>query len=344
MRSSNRWRQMRINHLRRREFLTLFSGAAAAILRLHPLSAQQSTIRPLVGVLSPLSAAAAARNIVALRSALRDLGYVEGRNMTLALRYGDGAPDSMPLLARELVALNPDVIVAGATSGALAAHNVTRTIPIVMILPEDPVAAGYAQSTARPGGNATGGWNLMDDTLVGKGLDFFKLAVPSLARVGALFNPDDPTDSVQIPRLPAVARTIGVTVEIIEVRDLGNLDAVAAQVMRASVQELFVGVAPFFLSARTQITAMVARLKLPAVYGWREFADAGGLMSYGCNLPDMYRQSARLVDKILKGAKPGDLPFEIPTRYELIVNLKTAKAMGLKISDSFLLLADEVIE
>ena len=114
--------------------------------------------------------------------------------------------------------------------------------------------------------------------------------------------------------------------------------------MRASVQGLFVGVTPFFLSARTQITAMVARLKLPAVYGWREFADAGGLMSYGCNLPDMYRMSARLVDKILKGTKPGDLPFEIPTRYELIVNLKTAKAMGLKISDSFLLLADEVIE
>ena len=344
MRSSNRWRQMRINHLRRREFLTLFSGAAAAILRPHPLSAQQSAIRPLVGVLSPLSAAAAARNIAALRSALRDLGYVEGRNMTLALRYGDGAPDSMPPLARELVALNPDVIVAGATSGASAAHNVTRTIPIVMVLPEDPVAAGYAHSTARPGGNATGAWNLMDNALVGKGLDFFKLAVPSLARVGALFNPDDPTDGVQIPRLPAVARTIGVTVEIIEVRDLGNLDAVAAQVMRASVQGLFVGVTPFFLSARTQITAMVARLKLPAVYGWREFADAGGLMSYGSNLPDQYRMAARLVDKILKGTKPGDLPFEIPTRYELIVNLNTAKAMGLKISDSFLLLADEVIE
>jgi putative tryptophan/tyrosine transport system substrate-binding protein len=130
----------------------------------------------------------------------------------------------------------------------------------------------------------------------------------------------------------------------IEVRDLGNLDAVAAQVVRASVQGLFVGVSPFFLSARTEITAMAARLKLPAMFSWREFTDAGGLMSYGSNLPDLYRTAARLVDRILKGAKPGDLPFEIPTRYELIVNLKTAKAMGLNISDSFLLLADEVIE
>jgi putative tryptophan/tyrosine transport system substrate-binding protein len=242
------------------------------------------------------------------------------------------------------VALNPDVIVAGATSGALAAYTVTRTIPIVMILPEDPVAAGYAQSTARPGGNVTGTWNLVDDALMGKGLDFFKLAVPSLARVGALFNPDDPTDGVQIPRLPAAARAIGVTIEFIEVRNLSHLDAVTTRVMGANVQGVFVGIAPFWLSARTDITAMMARLKLPAMFSWREFTDSGGLMSYGCNLPDMYRTAARLVDRILKGAKPGDLPFEIPTRYELIVNLKTAKAMGLNISDSFLLLADEVIE
>ena len=159
-----------------------------------------------------------------------------------------------------------------------------------------------------------------------------------------MFNPDDPADALQIPELPPVARTIGVTIEFIEVRDLGNLDAVIAQVMGANVQGVFVGIAPFWFTARTDIAAMMARLKLPAMYSWREFADAGGLMSYGYSLPDMYRQSARLVDKILKGAKPGELPFELPTRYELIVNLKTAKAMGLNISDSFLLLADEIIE
>jgi putative ABC transport system substrate-binding protein len=157
--------------MKRREFITLLGGAAAA----WPLAARAQQpampVRPLIGVLSPLSAASASRNVTALRSALRDLGYVEGRNMTFALRYGNGAPESMLPLARELVALNPDVIVAGATSGALAAYTVTRTIPIVMILPEDPVAAGYAQSTARPGGNVTGTWNLVDDALVGKGLD-----------------------------------------------------------------------------------------------------------------------------------------------------------------------------
>ncbi len=333
---------MQFGQLKRREFITLLGGAAA-----WPLAAraqQPSSVRPLIGLMSPISAVAASRNVAAFRSALRDLGYVEGRNMTLALRYGGGVAERMPSLARELVALNPDVILATASSGTLAAYNATRTIPIVMIAAENPVTAGFAQSIARPGGNATGMWILGDDALIGKGLDFFKLAVPGLARVGALFNPDDPTDALQIPRLPAVARTIGVTIEVIEVRDLRNLDAVTAHVMGANVQGLFVGMAPFWFSALTEITAMAVRLKLPAMYAWRDFADAGGLISYGANLPDMYRQSARLVDKILNGTKPGDLPFEVPTRYELIVNLKSAKAMGLNISDSFLLLADEIIE
>jgi len=251
--------------MKRRDFIALVGGAAAA----WPLSAeaQPSPVRPLIGVLSPLSAVAASRNIAALRSALRDLGYVEGRNVTLALRYGDGSAERMPSLARELIALNPDVVIAGATSGALAAYTVTRTIPIIAIIPEDPVVAGFAQSLTKPGGNVTGTWNLGDDVSVGKKLDFFKLAVPGLARVGVMFNPDDPADAVQIPPLPAAARAVGVTTEVIEVRDLGNLDAAAEQVMRANVQGLFVGVAPFWLSARTQITAMVARLKLPAVYG-----------------------------------------------------------------------------
>jgi putative tryptophan/tyrosine transport system substrate-binding protein len=327
--------------MKRRKFITLISGAAA-----WPLAAraQPSPVRPLIGLLSPISAVAASRNVAAFRSGLRDLGYVEGRNMTLALRYGDGVAERMPLLARELVALNPDIILATAVSGTLAAYNATRSIPIITITPQNPVAAGFAQSIARPGGNVTGTWILGDDALIGKGLDFFNLAVPGLARVAALFNPDDPTDALQIPRLPVAARTVGVTIEVIEVRDLGNLDAVTTRVMGANVQGLFLGIAPFWFAALREIPAMMARLKLPAMYSWREFADAGGLMSYGCNLPEMYRQSARFADRILKGWNPGDLPFELPTRYELIVNLKTAKAMGLHISDSFVLLADEVIE
>jgi putative tryptophan/tyrosine transport system substrate-binding protein len=198
--------------------------------------------------------------------------------------------------------------------------------------------------SAWPGGNITGTWFLGDEALAVKGLDFLKLAVPGLARVGAMFNPDDPVDRVQIPRLSAATRAAGLDIELIQFRDLSNLDAVADKIMHANVQGLFVGMSPFYMVARTRITAMVARLKLPAVYGWREFSDAGGLLSYGPNLPEMYRQSARLVARILKGSKPADLPFELPTRYELIANLKTARAMGLAIPDSFLLLADEVIE
>jgi ABC-type uncharacterized transport system substrate-binding protein len=248
----------------------------------------------------------------------------------------------MGLLARELVALNPDVIVAGSYLGA--ARDATRTIPVVAITPEDPVEAGLAQSLSRPGGNVTGTWTLGNKAMVEKTLDFFKIAVPGLARVGALFNPDDPTDRLQISRLPDAARAVGATIEIIQVRDIRNLDLTAAEIKRANVNGLFVGQAPLYMTARAEITAMAIELKLPAVYGFRQFADAGGLMAYGPSLIEMYRQSARLVDRIVKGTKPAELPFELPTRYELIVNLKAANAIGLVIPESFVLLADEVIE
>jgi putative ABC transport system substrate-binding protein len=226
----------------------------------------------------------------------------------------------------------------------LAAEAATRTIPIVATgTADNPVALGLTQSIARPSGNITGIW-FDDSAMVGKRLEFLKLAVPALARVGAIVNPDDPTDALWIPRLPTATRALGVTLEQFDLRDVTKLDAVAAAIGRADVGALFVSNGPTLLSARAEITAMVARLRLPAMYGFREFADAGGLMSYGYNLPDAYRQTARLVVRILKGDRPGDLPFELPARYELIVNLKTAKAIGLTIPDSFVLLADEVIE
>ena len=259
--------------MRRRDFIKVIGGAAS----FWPLAAQSqsSSVRPLIGILSPLSAQAASRNVAAFRSALRDLGYVDGRNITLVSRYGDGFAERMPSLARELVALNPDVILTGAISGVLAAYNATRTIPIVTITPEDPVKAGFAQSIARPGGNVTGTWNLGG----AKGLDFFKLALPSLTRVGVMFNPNEPVDALQIPELPDVARSVGVAIEFIEVRDLSNLDVVAARVTNANVQGLFLGPAPFWLSARTDITAMAARLKIPAVYSWCRRPDVIRLQS-----------------------------------------------------------------
>ena len=330
--------------MNRRELIGGLCGAAALPLA-WPLAAraQPQPVRPLIGFLSPLSAASAARNVAAFRAGLRDLGYLEGHNATLALRFGDGAPERMAPLAQELVALMPDVLMAGARSGALAAQAATPTIPIVIITNDDPVALGFAQSIAKPGGNITGTW-FDYDALVSKRLEFLKLAVPALTRVGVILNPDDPSDALMIPRLPAATGALGVVVEQFEVRDAAKLDAVAAAIARADVGALLVGDGPALMSGRAEITAMVTRLRLPAMYGFCEFADAGGLMSYGYGLPDAYRQSARLVVRILKGDRPGDLPFELPARYELIVNLKAAKAIGLALSDSFVLLADEVIE
>jgi putative tryptophan/tyrosine transport system substrate-binding protein len=252
--------------------------------------------------------------------------------------------ERMASLASELVALKPDVLFAGSKAGAMAAQSTTRTIPIVVITPDDPVVSGLVNTIAKPGGNITGVWLLGDDALVGKRLEFLHLAVPGVSRVGVLVNPDDPTDALTLPRLPVTAQALRVAVQVFEVRDATKLDALAAALTRADVQALFVGHGPTLNSARAEITAMAAHVRLPAMYGFREFAEAGGLLSYGPNLPDMYRQSSRLVARILKGETPADLPIERPTRYELVVNLKAAKAIGLAIPDSFVLLADEVIE
>src|SRR5262249_18206308 len=202
--------------------------------------AQQQPVHPLIGIVSPLSAASAARNIAGFRSGLRDLGYLEGRNATLALRYGDGAPERMAPLAQELVALKPDVLMAGSRSGVLAAQAATRTIPIVIITADDPVALGIVRSIARPGGNITGTW-FDYDALVNKRMEFLKLAVPAIARVGVIVNPDDPTDALTIPRLPAAAHALGITLEQFEVRDLTKLDVIEAAIGRANVGALFVG-------------------------------------------------------------------------------------------------------
>jgi ABC-type uncharacterized transport system substrate-binding protein len=328
--------------MKRRVFITLIGGAAAWPLR--ALAQPSSPIRPLIGLLSPLSAIAARHNIAAFRSGLREFGFLEGRNTTVEVRYGEGSAERLDLLAGELLALKPDVLVAGSKSGATAVHRATRTIPTVVLTPEDPVISGLVNTIAKPGGNVTGIWLLADDALVGKRLEFLHLAVTGLARVGVLINPDDPTDTLTFQRLPATAAALGVTVKVFEIRDSTRLDSLAEALSRADVQALFVGHGPALNSARAEITALAARLRLPAIYGFREFAEAGGLISYGPNLPDNYRQASRLVARILKGESPAELPIERPIRFELVVNLKAAKAIGFAIPDSFVLLADEVIE
>jgi putative ABC transport system substrate-binding protein len=333
---------MQLDHLKRREFITLLGGAAAV----WPLAAraQQSLGRPLVGLLSPLSQAAAARNVEGFRKGLRDLGYVEGRNIAVEFRYSEGVPARLPELAAELVALNPDVIFAGSASGILAAHRATQTIPLVMVTLTDPIALGLVKSIARPGTNVTGTLLAGGEALAGKRLGLLKDIVPGVSRVAALVNPDDATEAPNLSELPAAAPALGLALQIIEVRDLSELDTAFARAAREGAQALIISQTPLFLSNRSKVVAMAARIRLPAIYGWREFAETGGLASYGPNLPEVYRRSAALVDKILKGASPADLPVETPTRFELVVNLKAAKAIGLTVSESFQLLADEVIE
>jgi putative tryptophan/tyrosine transport system substrate-binding protein len=329
--------------MRRRDFIALLGSAAAT----WPLAAraQQASSRPLIGVLSPLSPAAATRNIQALRAGLRDLGYVEDRNVTLALRFAGGVQARLPELAAELVSLKLDVILAGSIGGILAARNATQAIPLIMmVISEDPVALGLVSSITRPGGNITGIWMFADDSLVGKRLEFLKHVVPGLERIGIIINPDDPSDAIVLKRLPAAARALGMDFVVLEARALADFETAFATSARDRMQALFVSQSPLFSSHRAEVAAMAARVRLPAIYGFREFAEAGGLMSYGANLPSVYRQSARLMDKIFKGASPADLPVEVPIRFELVVNLKAAKTIGLTISDSFLSVADEIIE
>jgi putative ABC transport system substrate-binding protein len=327
--------------VKRREFISLLGGAAAA----WPVvaGAQQSR-RPLVGLLSPLSEITAIRNIEEFRAGLRQLGYVEGRNIALALRFADGMSDRMPALAMELVSLKPDVMIAAPESSLAAVRGVTRTIPVITIWLQDPVLSGAADTIARPGGHVTGTWIAGDDALVGKRLELLKEAVPAATRISVFVNPAEVTDKVVTSLSAIAARALGLTVNVIEVRAAAGIEAAFTAAAREGAQALFVSQSPFFNTHRVEIAARAQRARLPAVYGFREFAIAGGMMSYGPSLPAVYRRFATLVDKILKGERPANLPIEVPTRFELVINLKTAKAIDLTISESFLVRADEVIE
>jgi putative ABC transport system substrate-binding protein len=327
--------------MRRREFITLVGSAAAA----WPLvaRAQQAPVRPIIGVLSPISIAAAARNTEALRTGLRDLGYSEGRNITLEQRHADGAIERLPDLAAELVALKPAVIVAGSPAAALAVRNATRSIPVVMNSSPDPVRLGLASSIARPGGNVTGFW-WGDETLVGKRLGLLKEAVPGTIRAALMVHADDPTSADEIKQAPIVSNALDVTLRVLEVREPSEFEAAFAIAVREKMQGLCVSTSPLFVSHRTELAALAARARLPAVYAFRDFAAAGGLMSYGASLSDLYRRKAAFIDKILKGASPADLPIERPITFELLINLKTARALGLNIPPALLARVDEVIE
>ena len=325
----------------RRAFIAGTFGLLAAPL---DAEAQQAAKVARIGFLS-VDLAGNPRGTEAFRQGLRDLGYVEGTNVVIEYRDAERKLERLPLLATELAASKVDVIVAPNTPAALAAKQATTTLPVIFIGAGDPVTSGLVASLARPGGNVTG-LSVLSTELVGKWLELLKQAVPGVSRVAALWHPgamDERTDRDMQKEAEIAAQALGVRLLFVEARGPADFDRAFSDMTRARAGALTVRPAPMFISERRRLVDLAAQNRLPAVYAWREFVDAGGLMAYGPNLPDLYRRAATYVDKILKGAKPADLPVEQPTKFELVINLKTAKALGLTIPPSVLARADEVI-
>ena len=283
----------------------------------------------------------------AFRQGLRDLGYVEGRNVVIEYRDSEGKLERLPALAAELVALKVDVIVAAASNHfALAAKQATRTIPIVFAAASDPVASGLVTSLARPGGNVTGA-AVITSELVGKRLELLTQAVPGVSRVAVLWLPGalgERTEKEMLKDADVAARALGVRLQFVEVRGPADFDLAFSDMTRARAGALTVLPSNMFLREHSRLVDLAAKHRLPAVYTVKEYVDAGGLMSYGPNVADLFRRAATYVDRILKGAKPGDLPVEQPTKFELVINLKTARTLGLTIPPSVLSQADRIIE
>jgi len=311
---------------------------------LAPAAAQPSEKVPRVGVLNPRTRSDASPQIEAFVQGLRELGWVDGKNIVIEYRWAEGRSDRLPDLAAELVRLKVDVIFAANTSVALAAKNATGTIPIVMATGGDPVGLGLVASLARPGGNVTGLSFSVGMETVGKGLELLKETVPKVRRVAVLSNPANPSQALAIKNVSDAARAVRVQLQLLEARGPNEFDNAFVAMVRERAEALLVVLDPFFTFHRAQLRDLAAKNRLPAMYGSREYPEAGGLMSYGADFRHSFRRSATYVDKILKGAKPADLPIEQPTRFELVINMRTAKALGLTIPQSLLLRADQVIE
>jgi putative tryptophan/tyrosine transport system substrate-binding protein len=329
--------------MQRRQFIALLGGATAASAA-WPLAAGAQTPPkiPRVGYIVASSATAAEHNVGAFRQGLRELGYVEGQTIALEVRYGEGRSERIPELVAELVGLKMDVLVVASSVAALVANKASRTIPIVMV-GADPVGLGLVASLGRPGGNVTG-LSIFNEAISAKRLQFLKEFVPGLARVAVLRNPTVAADATFWQETEVAARTLGLALQPLDVRGPEDFEAAFASAKRGNAQALFAFDDNVTLAHRPRIVALAASSRLPAMYGFREFPDEGGLMSYGPSLADLFRRAATFVDKILKGAKPADLPVEQPTKFELVINRKTANALGLTVPATLLAQADEVIE
>jgi putative ABC transport system substrate-binding protein len=327
---------------RRKLLVALGAGALAA-----PFSsfAQQQGKVWRVGFLAQRSRPASLDSDIygAFPRGMREFGYVEGKNLVIEWRFADGKVERLPGLAAELVRLKVDVIVAGATPSVQAAHLATTTIPIVLVAVPDPVGEGFVTSLSRPGGNITGLSTIGTEVSI-KQLELLRAVVPKLSRVAVLFNPLNPSDSLILEQIHGAAYTTGVKVFPVEASTASQIETGFGGMTRARTGGLIVAADELFYGQRAQIAKLAVRNHLPTIFSDWELTEAGGLMSYGQNLAEHYRRAATYVDKILKGAKPGDLPVEQPTILELVINHKTVKALGIKIPNSILLRVDRVIE
>jgi len=329
--------------MKRREFITLLGGAAIAWPL--PLSAQQSAgkVPREIGMLSPFSRSDSEPWHMAFRQGLRELGWVEGENIRIEYRYAEGKSERLPELVTDLINRKVAVIVVAVTPDALAAAKATKTIPIVMASAGDPIATGLIQNLARPGGNITG-LSQMSTDLAAKRLELLKEAVPDLSSVAVLWNPRDAISTITWQEIQLPARRINIALHSLEVKDAGEFDSAFTKATGARAGAIYALPAPIFVNNEKRIADFAVKSRLPSLFHLAEFVRLGGLMAYGPDRVDLFRRAATYVDKILKGANPGDLPVEQPTKFELIINLKTAKALSLNVPPSLLARADEVIE